>query len=135
MKERRFAARPKIMPDAAFQVGRDWVDNTCTNILAWWAPKGAIVVALFAPVPVRAVIWITALVWMGTACLLNAQRCGRTHCRYTGPFYLAMIVPVVLFTTGIMNANFSGWLALAVFILIGGWIIWWATEHAWGKFS
>ena len=113
----------------------DWVGNARTNFLAWWAPKGAIVGALLAPVPVRTVVWIAALIWMGTACILNAQRCGRTHCRYTGPFYLAMIVLVVLFATGIISANFYGWLALAVFILPGGWIIWWATERAWGKFS
>ena len=123
------------MRDRAFQVSRDWVGNTHTNIAAWWIPKAAIVVALFAPVPVRAVIWIIALVWMGAACILNALRCGRTHCRYTGPFYLAMIVPVILLAIGGISANFSGWLSLAVFIFIGGWIIWRATEHAWGKFS
>jgi hypothetical protein len=123
------------MPDKAFQASRDWVGNARANVLAWWIPKAAIVIALFAPVPVRAVVWMAALVWMGTACTLNARRCGRMHCRYTGPFYLAMIVPVVLFATNIIPANFYGWLALAVFILPGGWIIWWATERAWGKFS
>src|SRR5262245_8681396 len=128
-------ARSKIMSDIAFSVTRDWVGNARANILAWWIPKAAIVVTLLAPVPVRAVAWIAALVWMGTACMLNARRCGRTHCRYTGPFYLAMIGPVVLFTTGIIDANLYGWLALVVFILLGGWIIWWATERAWGKFS
>src|SRR5262249_54204851 len=66
----------------AFSVTRDWVGNARANILAWWIPKAAIVVALLAPVPVRAVAWIAALVWMGTACMLNARRCGRTHCRY-----------------------------------------------------
>jgi hypothetical protein len=25
---------------------------------------------------------------MGTACILNARRCGRTHCRYTGAVLL-----------------------------------------------
>jgi len=128
-------ARSKIMRDRPFQVSHDWVGNTRTNILAWWMPKVAIVVTLFAPVAVRVVVWIGALLWMGTACTLNAQRCGRTHCRYTGPFYLAMIVPAILLATGIFSANFYSWLALAVFILIGGWSIWWATERAWGKFS
>jgi len=123
MPKQRRAEQPKIMPDNAFQVGRDWVSDARTNVLAWWAPKGAMVAALFAPVPVRAVVWAAALVWMGTACIFNAQRCGRTHCRYTGPFYLAMIVPVVLFATNIIPANFYGWLALAVLILPGGWII------------
>jgi hypothetical protein len=26
------------------------------------------------------VIWIIALIWMGTGCMLNARRCNRTLC-------------------------------------------------------
>ena len=87
------------------------------------------------PCTLRAAVWSIALLWMGTACILNAQRCGRTHCRYTGPYYLAMIVPITLLASGVISANIYGWLALALFIIAGGWIIWWATERAWGKFS
>ena len=97
-------------------------------------PKGAIVVALLASVPVRAAIWIAALIWMGTACILNAHRCGRTHCRYTGPYYLAMSMPVILLATGIVPAGFYSWLVLALLILSGGWFIRWATERTWGKY-
>jgi hypothetical protein len=68
-------------------------------------PKAAILAGLFVPVSVRAVIWIIALVWMGTACILNARRCNRTHCRYTGPYYLAMIVPVVVLGMGVVSAG------------------------------
>src|SRR5712691_5501350 len=94
----------------------DWVGNARANILAWWIPKGAIIAALFAPGPVRAAVWTVALIWMGTACILNARRCGRTHCRYTGPYYLAMIAPVVVLASGLVTANFYGWLVLAVLI-------------------
>jgi hypothetical protein len=105
-----------------------------TNALAWWVPQAAIVAAIFASVPVRAVIWTVALVWMGTACLLNARRCGRTHCRYTGPYYLAMMAPVLALALGLVPVGFYGWLALGVLVLAGSKIIWWATERAWGKF-
>jgi len=113
----------------------DWVGNTRANILAWWVPKGAIIAVLFAPIAARAAIWTIALVWMGTACILNARRCGRTHCRYTGPYYLAMIAPVILLASGLVTTNFYSWVALATLIVFGGWIIWWTTERAWGKFS
>jgi hypothetical protein len=113
----------------------DWVSNTRTSPLAWWVPTIAVLAALFVPAGVRAVVWTAALIWMGTACLLNARRCGRTHCRYTGPYYLLMIAPVLVLGFELVSANFYGWLALALFILAGGWIIWWATERAWGKFS
>ena len=112
----------------------DWVGNARANILAWWIPKGAIIVALFAPVPVRAAVWTVALIWMGTACILNARRCGRTHCRYTGPYYLAMIAPVVVLASGSVSAGFYGWFVLGILILAGSKIVWWATERAWGKF-
>jgi hypothetical protein len=117
------------------QPSRDWLGSTRTNALAWWLPQAAIVAALIAPVPVRAAIWIVALIWMGTACVLNGRRCGRTHCRYTGPYYLGMIVPVAVLASGIVSVGFSGWLALGALILAGSKIIWWATERAWGKFS
>ena len=113
----------------------DWVGDARTNVLAWWLPKVAIIASLFVRVPLRAAVWTVALIWMGAACILNARRCGRTHCRYTGPYYLAMILPVVLLASGIVAATFHGWLALAALIVFGGWIIWWATERAWGKFS
>jgi len=113
----------------------DWVGNARTYFLAWWVPKLAIIASLFVPVPLRAGVWTLALIWMGAACILNARRCGRTHCRYTGPYYLAMIAPVLLFASGIVVANFYGWLTLAALIVFGGWTIWWVTERTWGKFS
>jgi hypothetical protein len=112
----------------------DWLRSPRTHLLAWWIPQAAILAALFAPVPVRIVIWIGALIWMGTACILNAKRCGRTHCRYTGPYYLAMIVPVLVLGAGVPVGIFA-WAAFAGAILLGSKLIWWATERAWGKFS
>jgi len=73
------------------QSPKDWVGSTRTSLLAWWLPSATIVAGLFAPIPARTVIWTVALAWMGIACVLNARQCGRTHCRYTGAYYLAMI--------------------------------------------
>src|SRR5258706_5709511 len=113
----------------------DWVDSFYTHVLAWGLPHCAIVAGLFVEVPARAVIWTIALAWMGTACILNARRCGRTHCRFTGPYYIAMIAPVLALGSGIVDVDLLGWLVLAVIILVGSKLIWWATERAWGKFS
>jgi hypothetical protein len=123
------------MTNETVHTSRDWLANARTSALAWWMPKTAIVAALFAPVTVRAAVWTIALVWIGMACILNARRCGRTHCRYTGPFYLAMIAPVLVLAFGAIAVGFYGWLLLCVLILGGSWIIWWATERAWGKFA
>ena len=113
----------------------DWLRSPRTSALAWWVPQGTIVAGLFLPVSLRTVIWTVALTWMGAACILNAKRCGRTHCRYTGPYYLTMIAPVLALGSGIIDADLLGWLVLAAIILVGSKLIWWATERAWGKFS
>ena len=46
-----------------------------------------------------------------------------------------MVVPVLLLISGIVSADLYGWFALAVLILAGSKLIWWATERAWGTFS
>ena len=114
---------------------RDWLRSPHTSLLAWWIPQAAILAGLFAPVAVRTAVWIIALIWMGTACVLNAKRCGRTHCRFTGPYYLAMIIPVLALGLGVISLGLSAWVVLGVVIILGGKTIWWTTERAWGKFS
>jgi hypothetical protein len=123
------------MMKTAAQPSADWIGSVRTHLLAWGLPQGAIIAGLFVAAPGRAVIWIVALAWMGTACILNARRCGRTHCRFTGPYYLTMIIPVLVLGSGIVSFGLSGWVALAALIIAGGKLIWWATERAWGKFS
>ena len=123
------------MTDDVIQSSRDWLRNPRTNLLAWWLPQAVIVAGLFVPVAARATIWIVALTWMGTACILTAKRCGRTHCRYTGPYYLTMIAPTFGLSFGFPSVDLLGWLILAFLILLGSKVLWWGTERAWGKFS
>jgi hypothetical protein len=118
------------LPD---QRSKDWLANTRTSLMAWWVPTALIVAGLFVRTPLRTGIWIAALAWMGVACLLNASRSGRTHCRFTGPYYLLMIAPTLAF--GTTDAPLYAWLVLAAFVLLGDKIIWWATEYAWGTLS
>jgi hypothetical protein len=122
------------MPDDTVQTSRDWLRSMRANLLAWWIPQVAILASLFVPIHARTIIWITALIWMGAACILNAQRCGRTHCRYTGPYYLVMVAPVLAIGVGVVSAGFYEWIALGVLIVAGSKLIWWATERAWGQF-
>jgi len=122
-----------MMTNPTTDASRDWLGRVHTSLLAWWMPKAVILAGLFVPVSFRAMIWIVVLIWMGTACILNARRCNRTHCRYTGPYYLAMIVPVLVL--GIVSAGIYKWMFLVALILGGSWLIWWDTERSWGKFS
>jgi hypothetical protein len=113
----------------------DWLRSARTSVLAWGLPWAAILASLFAPVPFRTALWIAALSWMGTACVLNAKRCGRIHCRYTGPYFLAMIAPVAVLGSGVVSGSIYAWVLLAGVILLGSYLVWWWTERAWGKYS
>ena len=123
------------MTSARMQVAQDWLGNARASVLAWGLPHAAIVLGLAVDPVARMIIWIVALVWMGAACILNARHCGRTHCRFTGPYYLLMTIPVLIFGSGMVAVGFSAWVVLGAVIIVGSKTIWWATERAWGKFS
>jgi hypothetical protein len=74
------------------------------------------------------------LLWMGGACLANAWRCARTHCRFTGPFFLMMAVLVATYTIGLLPLRPEGWAILGGFTLVGFAALWWG-ERIWGVFS
>jgi hypothetical protein len=83
---------------------------------------------------VRALIWTLMLIWMGGACVANSRRCGRTHCRYTGPFFLAMAVIVVAHATGLLPLGVHGWEILGTVTMLGNVLIWWGSERVHGTF-
>jgi hypothetical protein len=117
------------------QAAIDWAGSFHSYALVWGLPHGALVLGLFTSTPLRAIIWSIALAWMGIACIVNARRCRRTHCRYTGPFYLMMLAPVFVLGSGIVSVGIHGWLLLGAIIMAGGKLIWWLTERELGKFS
>jgi hypothetical protein len=123
------------MSDSTARSATDWTGSIRTYAGVWGIPIAVMVAGLLVDVPARTALWTIALVWKGTACLLNARRCGRTHCRYTGPFYLVMILPVLALGSGMVSSGFYGWVALGAVVIIGSKVIWWATERAWGRFS
>lgn len=86
-----------MSPEPTKETGRqDWVASSRTYTIAWGIPTAALVVGILLPAPARTIIWSTALIWMGAACILNALRCGRLHCYLTGPFFLLMAAATLL---------------------------------------
>ena len=114
--------------------GKDWAVSLGGYLIAWGIPSVILIAAGVLDPAQRAIIWAGVLVWMGAGCLLNAKRCGRTHCRYTGPYYLLMIVPVVLLGAEVVSFGAWAWWGLGAMILLGIKIIWLATEVMWGKY-
>lgn len=112
----------------------DLLGSASSTVLAWWLPLGAMILAIPLPDGLKTGIWLLALVWMGGACLFNSRRCGRVHCRYTGPFLLAMTLPVLAHGTGLMPLGDEGWLWLGVTIGGGMAAIWGLSERIMGRY-
>ncbi len=114
---------------------KDWAGDWRTLAGLWGVP-GALMLAagLLGAMP-RAVVWTSMLTWMAAACFANARRCGRTHCRITAPFFLAMAVLVVGYTAGIVPLGEYGWFILGGVAVVGNAVLWWGSERAWGTFS
>lgn len=78
----------------------------------WGAPVALILVASIAvrrdwwPAEASAVMWIVGIVWIGTLCLRNARRCGRTHCWLVGVSYPVFALYALGIATGLVE---TGW--------------------------
>lgn len=71
--------------------------------LLWRAPMIPLVLGI-AYAPWRWPAWSVGLLWIGLWCLVNAVRCGRVHCTFTGPLFLVV---------GVFSAlNAVGWVAI-----------------------
>jgi hypothetical protein len=100
----------------------------------WGLPAVAMLLALLIGPMWRAAVWIGMLALMGTACVANTRRCGRTHCRYTGPFFLVMAGLVAVYIAGLVPLGSQPWLVLAMLIGGGNALIWSSSERYLGTY-
>lgn len=80
-------------------------------LLVWCLPAVLIILGAFVPAS-RAALWIPSFAVMGSACLVNARRCGRLHCHITGPLFLLGAITSALDALGIAAVSWR--LVLAV---------------------
>lgn len=135
MRHRRLAVVRAAMADKQVACSaKDWAGDWIPLAFLWGIPAAAILVAAFLEPSVRAVVWTVMLIWMGGACLANAHRCARTHCRYTGRFFLVMAAFVVVHATDTLSLGTHGWAIIGVMTVVGNALIWWASERLLGTF-
>ncbi len=113
---------------------KDWAGDLATLVLAWGLPSATMFVALLLEPVVRTAIWTAMLTWMGVACIANARQCGRTHCYYTGPFFLLMVVVVLPHANAIVPLGSHGWAIIAPITIAGVIALWWGSERLLGTF-
>jgi hypothetical protein len=79
----------------------------------------------------RGALWVIAVGWAGTGCLINGLSCGRVHCRIDGIAFplLAILGALNVFSTISIDWNLF-WLAFAA-ILVFSFI----PEWTWKRYS
>ena len=99
----------------------------------WCIPAAILIVSAMAHW-YQGLIWPIVLAWMGGACLWNARHCGRRHCYFTGPFFLALAAASALYGLGILQLGSDGWQTLSTILLVGAFVFTCLPEWLWGKY-
>ena len=98
---------------------RDLWCKGLSGFLLWCVPWLVFVLGCSAPSGLRTALWTTSFAVMGAACLLNAARCGRVHCRFTGPFFILAAVASFAYGFGLLPLGSSGWKWIGAGTIIG----------------
>src|SRR5215469_1062190 len=88
---------------------RDLLRRGSSAFLFWCLPWCAFALGFGRGPGLRTILWSTSLAVMGVACLINASRCGRVHCRFTGPFFILCAVISLSYGLGLLPLEPSGW--------------------------
>jgi len=79
----------------------------------------------------RGVLWVAAVAWAGTGCLINGLSCGRVHCRIDGIAFPLLAIVGALNVLSIISFDWNlFWLAFLL-ILVGSFV----PEWTWTKYS
>ena len=114
---------------------KDFTTDRVTNILLWGIPHFVFFIGIFTSPVLRTILWPSALFIAGIACLINAFRCGRVHCYFTGPFYLLMAILSLLYGLDIFQFGQHGWIWLGGTVVIVGPILTRIPERIFGKYK
>jgi hypothetical protein len=85
----------------------------------WCLPSLAFALGFFVSSGFKTVLWTLSLGYMGTICVLNASRCDRIHCYFTGPFFILSAVISLGYGVGLLAFGPSGWKWICDITIIG----------------
>jgi hypothetical protein len=107
-------------------------------LLLWWLPWVLIIIGGISTISVKTThttLWVVGFAVMGVACLVNARRCGRRHCFYTGPLYLLAALASLLYGLGVLPLGMSGWGWIAGVAVGGSLFVCCGLEKWLGKYA
>lgn len=114
---------------------KDLLHNRRAAFWLWGVPLAAFLLGFFLSPSWRTVVWTLSLTTAGVGCAINASRCGRVHCRFTGPFFLLGAAVVLSHGIGVLPLGPYGWLEIGAFILMGACLLTFVPERLWGMYA
>ena len=113
--------------------GADWASGV-RGCLTFGIPAAILLISPTIGTRYLVIVWPLLLTFMGVACLLNARRCGRTHCYVTGPFFLILAGIALLYGIRILPLGTRGWSTLSATFGIGGIVLCYLPELLLGRY-
>lgn len=115
---------------------RDLFANLPLAIAIFWFPILAIAITGYTHIDyqVRMIVWTAACLIMSVGCFVNAMRCGRLHCYWTGPFFLLGAIASLTYGLGILPLGESGWGIIGYSLLAGVVFLTYLPEYFLGRY-
>ncbi len=103
--------------------------------LLLWGPPIAVVLAAdsFGRAGL-AIGWPLGFGAMGALCVINAARCRRVHCYFTGPFFLLIAALSLLLGLRVLPWGDAAWNTLGMIALAGALVLWLVPEFFRGRY-
>ena len=114
---------------------RDLLNSRATAWLLWGAPWALIIIGGSFGDRARTISWTVGFGVAGTACVMNARRCGRRHCFYLGPLYLLAALTSLLYGLNRLPLGANGWNWIMGCALAGTVLACWVLEKLFGKYT
>lgn len=132
---RPVAAREPAMTDEVSPARRN-ADSTrgIRGCLTFGVPIAILLISSDIGTRYLVVVWPSLLTFLGVACLLNARRCGRTHCYVTGPFFLLLAGIALLYGIGVLPLGARGWSTLSLALVVGSVVLCCVPEWIFGRY-
>ena len=113
---------------------RDVLCSGTKMFLFWCLPAFAFALGFFVSPALRTVLWTLSLGFMGILCLVNASRCGRIHCYFTGPFFILGAIASLGYGIGLLPFGPSGWKWIGNISIIGAIVFSAIPEFVFGRY-
>ena len=113
---------------------RDMLCSGTKMCLFWCLPAFAFALGFFVSPAPRTALWTLSLGFMGILCLLNASRCGRIHCYFTGPFFILAAIASLGYGIGLLPFGPSGWKWIGNITIIGAIVLSTIPEFVFGRY-